>query len=70
LLSLSWRLASITPGSAHSSPLPAESYLTAELAAAFREATGIAGRLYDWQAECLSTPGVLQVGVVLRLHPS
>ncbi|EFN55218.1 hypothetical protein CHLNCDRAFT_52598 [Chlorella variabilis] len=36
-----------------------ESYLSTDLAAAFRTITGITGRLYDWQAECLTTPGVL-----------
>lgn len=40
---------------------PAESYLSTDLAAAFRTITGITGRLYDWQAECLTTPGVLHV---------
>lgn len=40
---------------------PAESYLSADLATAFRKATGITGRLYDWQAECLTQEGVLNV---------
>lgn len=40
---------------------PAESYLSADLAAAFRKASGITGRLYDWQAECLTRDGVLNV---------
>lgn len=39
----------------------AESYLSADLAAAFRKTTGITGRLYDWQAECLTQEGVLNV---------
>ncbi|PRW44411.1 helicase and polymerase-containing TEBICHI isoform X1 [Chlorella sorokiniana] len=40
-------------------PAVIESYLSADLAAAFRKATGITGRLYDWQAECLTQEGVL-----------
>lgn len=45
-------------------PIPrqcAESYLSADLATAFRKATGIAGSLYQWQADCLMAPGVLSV---------
>jgi DNA polymerase theta len=43
---------------------PAESYLSDDLAVAFRRASGISGRLYDWQAECLTAGGVLNVGPV------
>lgn len=39
----------------------AETYLPADLATAFRKATGITGQLYPWQADCLSQRGVLQV---------
>lgn len=45
----------------HCAVARAESYLSADLAAAFRKTTGITGRLYDWQAECLTQEGVLNV---------
>lgn len=50
-----------SPGLLSADPHLLESYLSEDLAAAFRKASGITGRLYDWQAECLSTPGVLNV---------
>jgi hypothetical protein len=42
----------------------AESYLSDDLAVAFRRASGITGRLYDWQAECLTAGGVLNVSAM------